>query len=204
VSRSRKVGRKRKNARHRFPSPPPLCVLPSFSLSVSPPNPVLLLLTSLRVELPQHFPDDLPDGLQRLQVVLGLVVVLAQSAYGVAEGAGAGVGLGVEDEDAAVRGDGRGALVRRSRGCCRGRGGGGDVSHLERGNAQGQRKEKGRWREKNECNGTIDSRGERRRNCPLSLLVASSSSSFLSFSVCPGRVQGENGGERGLSRGEER
>ena len=105
VEWSRKVGRKKRKTL--------VIDVPSLALSLSPSSPLRSppILTSLRVQLPQHLPDDLPDRLQRLQVVLGLVVVLAQAAHRVAEGAGTGVGLGVQHEHAAVLGDGRGALV---------------------------------------------------------------------------------------------
>lgn len=96
--------------------------LSCFSLCTSSP-----LLTSFLVQLPKHLPDDLPDRLQGLQIVLGLVVVLAEAADSVTEGASAGIGLGVEHQDAAVLGDGGGALVGRGRRC----GGDGGIGHLE-------------------------------------------------------------------------
>ena len=42
-------------------------------------------LTSLRVQLAQHFADDLADALQRLQVILRLVVLLLGTRHRVAQ-----------------------------------------------------------------------------------------------------------------------
>ena len=78
-------------------------------------------LTALVVQLPQDLADDLPDALQRLEVVLRLVVRLLEVAHGLAQRAHAAVDLLVPQQSLAVVRERRGLALGLDIGRGRGR-----------------------------------------------------------------------------------
>jgi hypothetical protein len=80
---------------------PPIASMRLPSPSAVEPGP----LTSLLVKLAEDLADDLADALQRLEVILGLVIVLLELLDALAKAAHSGVHLFVLEELFPVLGD---------------------------------------------------------------------------------------------------